>query len=319
MTWVLRKPQTESTEVDFSLILDQDKSNPLRGAAAKSFEMVSEDRRVRYHQRNTAEGNSISYDLPYAVLHDRSGPLLGVNLSYPAFAWVFPLVLLTPTNRTTHNVVVTSAQILVKKVKPVERPLLVFMDESPNNRLLVFNEGWGRVIDPVYRFTLLPGEDESPRPNEFEHTMRRPSFDLKDEILLKDFVPPSSPLASQDELRVVGEIDYRGEEGRGRLAFDTRILMSIPFGTPIPSAGEATVVLDPGLPPGESRPVDFREQLAPGETVHYDVRVGSKSTASYELEISLISHGRTLILKPLSLDVFVPRSCADRIKAGLRP
>lgn len=151
---------------------------------------IPPERTVTYQSVLRAQQTGISYHLPYLDLLARGGPVTGVNYLGAPFHWWYPELSINVVNNTAQNMVLSQATVTIVSSRVELNPVIMFDDLSVNS-LIIRNEGWGPVINPVVELSLseVQGSGEVSVFAEQQHLVQLETFDTVKEIPLLKFVP----------------------------------------------------------------------------------------------------------------------------------
>jgi hypothetical protein len=261
------------------------------------------DRRLsyEYHQENGVL--HVAYRLPYLDRQRQGKPIRGMDLRFCPFLWHAPVLSIKVLNNSAQSVLLTECVAEVTSSKADLEPVLVVADRSVNSLLLV-NEGWGDVVDPVLTFRFEGAASAK------QHTLKLKTFSRDSVVRLTRYVPKE--LEDKDEASVNGKIDFGPVQRRMTVPFVTAVKFDITPGEPLPPSYAYDLALTAGKAP-DTVPVAIAQNIRPGAGDQFVLRIASDKSAHYEFALTLrLIGGRQLPPQHVVLDVFVPRSVAGR-------
>ncbi len=258
--------------------------------------------------------------MPYLTLLQNGGPVLGIKYWWSPFQWQFPKLSIKAVNNTSKTLLLTEAALNIKSSVVNTDPVIIVEENFWNvGKTRFSNEGWGDVLDPVFRFCVkdiaeytTDTDVDAADGNE----LHLPSFSEFLNVDVSDFVPRQ--LRGERLVTVVGQLRYRTESGAtGALRLKTRVSLVRP-GPALPKP--PNYVYDLFLPAGKARYeklLPTAQEIRAGDTDHFLIRVGTDK--SFRFEISLAFRTAQRVELPgaeLVLELFVPRSQVDSIREG---
>ena len=282
------------------------------GLAGPTDQPNKSDMHVTYEYQRKNGALHVSYHLPYLERQREGKTIRGVSLHDPApFDWEVPVLSVKVLNNSAESVMLTECVAEVTASQIDTEPILVVADRSVNAVLLV-NEGWGDVVDPVLTFKIHPlrsGGDQG------STTVERHSLELK--TFAKDYIAPLIkyvPEALEDEpaVTVSGEVEFGPAKHRKNVPFTTTMILESFPGAAVPPSDRYVFALTAGKSP-DTILVPISHVVKSGEADQFLLRLASDKSAHYELKLGVrLIDGRQLPGQNVVLDVFVPRSMAKR-------
>lgn len=274
---------------------------PVRSAAPAPPDLT-----VSYYERAQGPTVHIGYSLPYLDLLRKGGPVRGLFYKDFPFEWRFPELLVTVGNNTNRTLHLTKLVLNVKSSRIEDEPIPV-IDDLSQGGLLITNQGWGAIIDPVLQLTIREDGGDvalfAPKPQ----TLTLPTFEDAARVPIGNYVPDR--LRNADVVRVEGQLSYGAAGQRKTLAFTTRVTLGVRAG----KAAMPDYEYNAFLKAGETGPVELelipRREVAAGALDVIPVRIRSDKSANHRLEVSFRTNGGELIRGVgVALDIFVPRA-----------
>jgi hypothetical protein len=268
------------------------------------------DTRVTYEYKRKDGTLEVAYRLPYLEQQRAGKPIRGIMFTHVPFEWELPVLSVKVLNNTTQSVMVTECVVEVVSSVIDVAPVLAVADRTVNGVLLI-NEGWGDVIDPVLNFKIQR-QKKGKDPDSVERRMLElPTFAKDKMVRLAKYVPKE--LEAEPAVTVSGELEFGAAKQRKKVPFTTTMIFDTTFEHPVPPSQEYDLALTAGKAPDTVR-VPVAHNLKPGEADQFLLRVASDKSARYELKVSLRRiDDQSLPEQKLVLDVFVPRSGAKRV------
>jgi hypothetical protein len=257
---------------------------------------------------------NITPTLPYLSLLLKGGPISGVHYTWTPFAWQFPKLSIKIVNNTNQTIELTETAIEVKKsVVNIDPVIVIKEDRADVGYFTVANEGWGKVVDPVFTVGIKKPSACDAFPSEQPTiTIARPTFDEEDFVRIDKYVPLY--LKNEEVVCVFGQMQFANENAAKRkLNFYTLVSLVYPGpGAPAPPDYFYDVFLAAGAA-GYTRRIPISEVVKPGEVDHFVVRIATDESASFNLTFAFVSRPKIRLQRTqVFLSVFVPRS-HDRI------
>lgn len=273
--------------------------------------MMAEDdtppeRTVLYESLDENGATHIRYRLPYVDLLQRGGPVSGVNSMATLFKWRFPELSVIVNNKTQQLMVLSLARFTILSSTVTREPLLLFDDLSVND-LIIYNEGWGEVKNPVIEFSLskVLAEGETSLFAPQTATVRLNNFDEKIRIPLQEYVPLA--LRRENILAVSGKLSYGEPNDRRELAFNTRVSLQVRAGSGIPATHDYEIMFRAGEA-GVTRNVSLQQEIEAGKADRFTVRLAADKTCQVVVRLELVTAGsETFDGGRFVLDLFAPR------------
>ena len=296
-------PETPELAVDIAAIT----ANNEWGEPQMAEQDIPPDRDVLYRARLEDGISRVTYDLAYRDLVRRGGPVRGVTYLGSPFRWRFPKLSVKVVNRSEETVVLSHALLRIESSEIDFEPLPVFED-LPVNKLVIHNEGWGPLVEPVATFTITKpqGEDEVSLFKPDTQTVRMKTFHDVGEIALEKLVP--RPLRDSSVVTVRGTLAHGAAGNRTELGFETRVSLQIRSAVGMPPTRSYDVMLRAGEA-GVVEQVALAQEIPPGGSDHFVIRLAADRSCRTRVSIGLRTvDGRVLEGGTLELDLFVART-----------
>ncbi len=278
---------------------------------------------LKYSYTRTNGKIWIKPEMPYLSRLSSGGPISGPFIPRPKpFARHFPKLSIKLVNNGEQAIVLSEAIIKIVSSKVNIDPVLLFQDDRKTGGLLVFNEGWGQVLDPIINFRIREIHVYNPERlihvDGQEHIIKAESFLEEMYIPIVDHVPtipefPSFPYRSEGGLllchmTIEGEIQYSTENHEKRkIKFNFDVHIGGFGGAGLPPTGEYDLRLKAGETGTQYLSID--QEIKPGDADHFLIRVASDKSAQFTLSFSFrVVEGLEIKSKDeVILDIFVPR------------
>lgn len=269
---------------------------------------------VTYGYERNAGKIHIFPHAPYFSLLEQGGPVSGLRFWWSAFAWQFPKLSVKLANNTDATVLVTEAAVEVKDSR-IDTDPVILIEDNPYKvgYFSIINEGWGRLVSPKLKLQIasetaygsfaVTGE---------QHNLEVPSFLETADVRIESYVP--SDLQNEKRVAVFGDLEYQTERGgSNRLRFRTRVSLVRPGpGLPAPPNYLYDLFLEAGRS-GYTKNVPVSQEIKPGQTDHFLIRIGTDKSACFDLTFSFHTvGGARLPDRQVLLDIFLPRTQANR-------
>lgn len=283
--------------------------NNVAAAPQMAEQGIPEQRVVSYQSLLDKGVSHIVYASPYFDLVAAGGPVEGFNLLAVPFRWQFPRLSATVANNSGGVMVLSGARVEVLEAEPLNEVIPLLEDLSVE-RLVFRNEGWGEVVAPRVEFSIA----ELPRPGEISLfapktvVLEMPSFAELGEIALAAHVP--TELRNRSAVQVQGLIEYGPPSARQKVRFKTRVSLQVRSAVGIPPSYTYDLMLKAGQAK-VTRQVGLAQQIKPGDSDHFALRVASDRSARYRLRIDFVTAGGQVMKgSEVLMDIFVPRTAA---------
>jgi hypothetical protein len=270
---------------------------------------IPEERTVSYQALIERGVSRITYASSYFDLVAAGGPVEGFNLLGVPFRWQFPRLSATVANNTGGVMVLSAARIEVLEAEPLNEVIPLLEDLSVE-RLVFRNEGWGEVIAPRVEFSI----GELPRPGEISLfapktvVVDMPGFGETGELPLTAHLPEA--LKNRSAVQVQGWLEYGAPAARKKLRFKTRVSLQVRSAVGMPPSYTYDLMLKAGQAK-VTRQLGLAQQIKPGDSDHFALRVGSDRSARYRLRIDFVTAGGQVMKgSEVLMDIFVPRTAA---------
>jgi hypothetical protein len=207
---------------------------------------------------------------------------------------------------------VSQALITILSSKIQAQPIVMFDDMSVLD-LVVRNEGWSGVVNPVLQVSI--GED---RPHdevtliaEEKHTIVLKTFDEIERIPLQSYLPER--LRDQSFVAVWGEISYGVADNRKTLRFNTRVSLQVRAAAPMPARGPAYQAFFTAGEAPVTKEVGIHEKIQPRGSGCFLIRLATNETSQNRVKIDFQTPGGEVLPGgEFQIDLFVPRSAKAR-------
>jgi hypothetical protein len=264
------------------------------------------DRVVTYHYTQEGTGFRIRYELPYLNRLHQKGEIEGITYGTSPFEAPLPALHVTVTNNTRRNVVITAA-VLNIKTSDVPEEVIPIIDDMSQSNLIITNQGWGEVIDPILTLSVSEVEGTFSLFAEERHTVKLEPFSHIKQVPIRDFVPER--LRGMDLVKVSGALEYGRPGARQSVKYTTRVLQHILAGrASAPSAGYNAFFR--AGESGKQVVVDLQppQEMKPGETEVFLIRLRSDKSSTTLMQVDFQTiEGRTIRGNEFKIDMFVPR------------
>jgi len=279
---------------------------------------------LEYRYSRDQEQVHIDYGMPYLDLLANGGPIPATESGPGLFDWQFPTLAVKIVNNTDDTLFLTEAAVEVKSSEINTEPVLMVEPSGAYDRFRFWNEGWGKVVDPVLAFDVLREdrcEDEDLWPV-MGHTLQLESFlDAARDVVVTDFIPPEILDVQSLESRAIleptyacvpGTLAYRSESGRDYVVkFKVVIQLAGPIvKPPVFASFEYDLFLEAGRS-GYTQPLSLSQAIKAGEAEQFSITIGTDKSADFDLAFSFrTSTGAAISANGVGLRIFVPRAAA---------
>jgi hypothetical protein len=268
---------------------------------------VPPERTVTYQSVVRDSRTEIGYRLPYQALLARGGPVTGVNYLGARFNWRYPELSIKVANNTAQNMVLSQALVTIVSSRVDLDPVLVFDDMSVNN-LVIRNEGWGAVVNPVVELTVSEAQSagEVSVFTEQQHVVQLESFDTVKEIDLLKYVP--ARLQKESLVSVSGKVTFGPPDSRKSVQFTTHVSLQVRAGAGMGASRCYDVSFTAGVAPVKLQ-VGLAQEIRPGDADNFLLRMATDKTSTNVARIEFVTAGgERMPGGEFQLDIFVPRS-----------
>ncbi len=158
----------------------------------------TDDRVLRYtmlKEKGEEEVTVISPKMGYLSQMGKS-PIEAIPFYHNPFKCHYPSLDVMFVNNTGRTLAIAEAVFEVAESVPDITPVIVFRDNNARMKLVIENEGWGKVCTPVIRCNILPTGETEPRRDPpidnvvatgpYEHEFRLSDFDEQTTLDLAD-------------------------------------------------------------------------------------------------------------------------------------
>ena len=243
--------------------------------------------------------------VPYLDLLRRGGPVEGIEIKGIPFGQTLPEVRFTVSNASPRNLVIVavSADVIASEIR---REAILVVESQTQGFLIVSNQGWGEVQDPVIRIAVLEQQRTGETPDILPVTIRMGSFERNARIRMREHVPPS--LANASAVRVVGEIEHGPVGNRRTLRFSTVVRLAVYPGAPMGAGKPYNLSFPAGKVGKVIADLDPPEEIRPGQADTFRLRLRTDRSSTSRLRLDLLTIDRKVIEGPvIELEAFVPR------------
>jgi hypothetical protein len=136
-------------------------------AAIDPSDTFTDDRVLRYTATKEQDEEAVTVISPQMgyLSQMAKSPLEAISFFWNPFKCAYPSLDVTFVNNTGGTLVVTEAVFEVAESVPDLTPVIVLKDDNARMKLVIDNEGWGKVCNPVIRCNILPTGETEPRPD----------------------------------------------------------------------------------------------------------------------------------------------------------
>lgn len=243
--------------------------------------------------------------VPYLDLVRRGGPVDGVEIKGTPFDLVLPELRFAVSNASPRNLVIVavSADVLASEIR---REAILVVESQTQGFLILSNQGWGEVQDPVIRIAVLEQQRTGETPDVLPVTIRLSSFERNARIRMREHVPPS--LANSSAVRVVGEIEHGPAGDRRTLRFSTIVRLAVYPGAPMGTGKPYDLSFPAGKVGKVTADLDPPEEIRPGQADTFRLRLRTDRSSTSRLRLDLLTIEQKVIEGPvIVLEAFVPR------------
>jgi hypothetical protein len=151
----------------------------------------TDDRVLRYTLTTEKGDEELAVISPQMGYLSRMGrePLEAISFFHNPFKCDYPSLDVAFVNNTSESLVVREAVFEVAESVPDITPIIIFKDNNARMKFDIYNEGWGKVCNPVIRCNILPTgigyPERDPEPpighisvaEPYAHTFQLPDFE----------------------------------------------------------------------------------------------------------------------------------------------
>jgi hypothetical protein len=308
------KPQAAPTVAKvspFPVVVELGLEKPPARSDDSATAKLYADTRVTYEYRRTNDTLHVTYRLPYLERQRAGKSIGGVYFQHVPFDWSLPVLSVKVLNNSDKTVLLTECLVKITSSSIDTEPVLVVSDQTVNGLLLI-NEGWGDVIDPVLTFKIHRIKKGEQQDTAKPQTLTLQTFAKDKMVRLGKYVPKE--LQDESIVAVKGELEFGPAKRRKKVPFATTMLFDSTFEAPVPASQQYDLALTAGKAPDTLR-VPIAHSLKPGEADQFLLRIASDKSAHYALKLTIrrIGDGQELPEQKVALDVFVPRSASKRV------
>jgi len=257
----------------------------------------------------------IQFRLPYRDLLARGGPVSGMNYLGSPFRWRYPELSVKVVNNSVQNMVLSQAIITILSSRIEREPVPLFEDMSVN-RLVIRDEGWGPMADPVVSFSVSEARasGEVSLFAEQRNTVKLETFDTVARIPLPPYLP--NRLKNESLVSVSGSMTYGAPDSRKTLQFKTRVSLQVRAAASMAPSHCYDVHFDAGQAP-ITRQVPLAQQIKPGEADNFLLRLATDKTSTTRARIDFVTAGKEKLLGgEFQIEIFVPRTTGKSNPCG---
>jgi hypothetical protein len=277
---------------------------------------VRGDTQVTYESSRDGDKLLIRSRLPYLERQRTGQPITGIDFKHDTFDWEMPRLSVKVLNNSPQSVMITECAVEVAKSVIDTEPVLAIADRAVNGIMLI-NEGWGDVINPVLSFKITSVKQKPAPAVVKREIIELPTFSADRMVRLTKFVPEE--LENEGVAVVSGDLEFGKPESRKKVPFSTTMVFRSTVEHLVPPAAEYDLSLTAGKAPA-SYTVPVSHNIKAGEAEQIWMWVASDKSARYELTFSVRQiDGKVLPRTKLVLDLFVPRSAAKRVTKAPKP
>jgi len=276
---------------------------------------IPEDRVVTYDSVLENGLPHIRYRLLYLNLVRRGGPVSGMNYLGSPFKWRYPELSVKVVNNSGQNMLLSQAVVTIVSSKIEMQPILLVEDMSVNE-LVIRNEGWTEVVNPMLEFSIAEERpnNEVPLFAEERNTLNLQTFDAVRKVSLLPYLP--GRLQNESLVAVFGNITYGGPESRKTLQFHTRVSLQVRAAAPMPPSYCYEAYFEAGVAPAIHQ-IPLAQQIRPGEADNFLIRLGTNKTSQNRVQIEFLTAGGERLRGPeFEIDLFVPRTTGQINRCG---
>lgn len=291
------------------LLFEMGLAPPIQGPLSAATELEKEVRVTHESSRN--DGTLlVKYRLPYLDKQRSSKAIRGISFKHDTFTWELPRLSVKVLNNSTQSVMLTECIVEVLKSTLDAEPVLAIADGAVNGIMLI-NEGWGPVVDPVLTFKIQRLNQAVKSDTAERHTLELPTFTADKMVRLTKYVPKE--LEDETLVAVSGELEFGPVGQRKKTLFTTTMNLVATVEHNVPPSQQYDLSLTAGKAP-ETHRIAISHNLKPGEADQFLLRVYSDKSAQYELMFRIRTiDGRQLPEQKVVMNLFVPRSAAKRV------
>jgi hypothetical protein len=275
-----------------------------------SGEAIPPERKITYDAILRDGILNIGYNAAYFDQLTSGGPVSGMNYIGSPFEWRYPEIWVTVANNTAQDMVISQALVTVISSTIDPRPIPLVEDLSVN-RLVIRNEGWGPIEEPVVEFTVSESLSSGQVPLFVPqlNTLKLDRIDTVQEIPIAAYVP--ARLHNESLVAVSGTLSYGSQAERNNLKFNTRVSQQVRAGEGIHPADCYDVRFTAGKSPLTYSLAVGRE-IHPRQSDNFLLSVGTDKSSNNRLRIDfLTAGGETLRGEEEQVAIFVPRSARE--------
>ena len=310
---VIPMVQSENAKITKSEPPEKPNSDP-PGQAGKLPEPGSPDPvlyTLDYRYRRTSDGFAVDYQLPYLDLLRAGGPISGIRYETSPFIATFPLLRATIANNASRQILITSV-VLNIVTSELKNSVVLTVDDSSTNTIVLVNHGWANVEDAKLTFTV-GDRGRNPPFLSLPAEITLGTFSASKVVPIVKFVPRE--LSDVDVAEIVGELAYGPPSQRQKLKFSTRVRLQTRPGKPLPPGQSYDLFFTAGQTGRVIADLPTAHQIKPGEAETLDLRISTDRSSISNMKMSfLTAEGEEIPANGLSLDLFVPRFAGMQLR-----
>ena len=282
----------------------------------------------RPHYQLKREGNVISIEPEITYLEWlRSGEVIEGPRYQGFFEWEFPHLSFKLANNSPETILLSEVVFKVESSAIDRDPVLVVFPRAKAGSLLISNEGWGRVINPVLDLGIYPLEICSlERFRTGTVTGKKLSdFTARTTVNISSYLPTEFVRSYQRcaagtgkhcSVCVYSALSYLGTDGSTKevkyatqfFPDDAEYADDSAVGGPLVSSFGYEAFLKGGKRGYEVR-VPISQEIRQKESEHFSVMLWTDRSARFRLRVLLVdSESRNIGDKRVSIGILVPRS-----------
>ncbi len=335
--------------------LESDIVNISKDGLAMDFSVNNSESDLMYNMRHKEEEIEINPFHKYLTLLKNGGPISPIFYYHVPFEFQFPTFDIKVVNNSKETIFFTKAIFDVSKSEPDLFPILLIAGPGYNMRFPLINIGWGKVLNCIVNFNLIPTDYPS---DNFFHPLSgvpfKGSFDTtyRHQMVLGDFGYSSDrtdlsnyfkslgvdisniKYGDIEEARgpfksgvakMYGEIFYEGINAAGstskeKLRFECDIsLYDEGAGAPLPPSFEYDISLDSDND-NYRKMVSLSQAIKPSESDRFTIKISAPQSSRHRFNLTFIyNDNRSLVVPNISLNYFMTRPDSFLIRSVLSP
>ncbi len=290
------------------------------------------------HYQLTRDGNVINIEPKITDLERRlrKGEVIEGPRYQGFFEWEFPNLSFKLANNSPETILLSEVVFIVERSAIDNDPILVVAPRAKAGSILIRNEGWGRVVNPVLDLGIYPLESCSPAKFRTETVKGKKlsDFTARTTVNISSYLPTefvsnyrrcAAGTGKHCSVCVYSALSYQSTDGSTKeVKYATRLFPDdseygddSAVGGSLDSTGEYGTFLKVSKSGYEVR-IPISQEIRPKEAEHFSISVWTDRSAHFRLRVLLVdSEGRNIGDKRVSIGIFVPRS-AHLIRQGRR-